>query len=397
MKLFIFIVLCFNSYLLFALTPEQIKSDALTQLSMFEKLDVEEQPTELYYQKWLDPDWKNTLKYTYKYNAGILSEYQSYLWESSDETWTPNSRSNYSYNGDGKVSEIISQSWKNNEWVNSNKILFSYDNGKVTLENSFLWDGNSWTDYDKTVKTYDGTSGNIIELIYSIKSEGNWVENSKTTFIYNSLNFLETETSYSKDEISGWLPISKKYYTYNSNNEIDKMVSSTFYGGNWTDEKRITFAYNALNKLATKMFEKNTSGVWIRQNFTIFNYDFKSRLYEKLSQVWLVNNWKNDNRELTFYEGDGVKYSNENCNIVMNNFPNPFANETELNCYMSFSSNVSIDIYDGSAKFVKNLFSGYLNEGNYKYSITNNELNAGVYFCRMQTEKGTKTIKLVVL
>jgi len=75
--------------------------------------------------------------------------------------------------------------------------------------------------------------------------------------------------------------------------------------------------------------------------------------------------------------------------------PNPTAESTFLSFTTASAGNVKIEVFDALGNKVTGGFSGTLAAGNHTEPVSLVNLPAGVYYARIQTEAGTKTIKLV--
>jgi hypothetical protein len=87
---------------------------------------------------------------------------------------------------------------------------------------------------------------------------------------------------------------------------------------------------------------------------------------------------------------------------LFQNHPNPFISNTWIDYSLPGPANVTINIYDIRGAFVCALYNGQQSAG--KYSVEWNGLNsagaavsAGVYFCRLQTENYSGTMKMFML
>ncbi|MBL7111672.1 MAG: DUF4185 domain-containing protein [Bacteroidales bacterium] len=96
------------------------------------------------------------------------------------------------------------------------------------------------------------------------------------------------------------------------------------------------------------------------------------------------------------------QYEYPNSFSVYQNYPNPFNIATTLRYYLLERRYVRITVYDILGRQVKNLFSGYQDEGN--YSIVWNAKNdlgtsvsSGVYLYQIQAGELTETRKMVLL
>lgn len=79
------------------------------------------------------------------------------------------------------------------------------------------------------------------------------------------------------------------------------------------------------------------------------------------------------------------------------NYPNPFNPVTKISYMVPKSSFVDLNIYDISGRLVKNLVSGNHAEGNYEVDFNGESLSSGIYFCRMNSENYSNSIKMILV
>ncbi len=78
-------------------------------------------------------------------------------------------------------------------------------------------------------------------------------------------------------------------------------------------------------------------------------------------------------------------------------YPNPFNPSTTIKYSISQSSNVQINIFNLLGQKVENLFDGYQNAGEYSVLWIASEMPSGVYFAKLNSEKNSKSIKMMLL
>ena len=78
-------------------------------------------------------------------------------------------------------------------------------------------------------------------------------------------------------------------------------------------------------------------------------------------------------------------------------YPNPTSNITNVSFDLTENTNVAIDLYDMSGRLVKAIPTQYLISGNNSITIETSEVNAGVYFANITTDKFSKTYRLVII
>lgn len=152
-------------------------------------------------------------EYTYD-GQGKVTEEREY--EQLGEAWFPTYKTSYNYDKDGNVSIAIEQEYEDAQWINFLKMEYTYSAGKLSkvLQSRWGWDGDFWSESDMEEYSYDN-AGNCIELLISDKYvyETEWRIDEKYVYEYNSNNdcVKETEYDYHNDE---WVIDGMIDYTY---------------------------------------------------------------------------------------------------------------------------------------------------------------------------------------
>ena len=77
-------------------------------------------------------------------------------------------------------------------------------------------------------------------------------------------------------------------------------------------------------------------------------------------------------------------------------YPNPFSTTTKIQYFIGSDSKVSFDLYDVLGREVESIDQGYRIAGSYTFVLSGKELASGAYLVRMNTDFGSKTLKIVV-
>ncbi|MCA0446744.1 MAG: T9SS type A sorting domain-containing protein [Bacteroidetes bacterium] len=79
------------------------------------------------------------------------------------------------------------------------------------------------------------------------------------------------------------------------------------------------------------------------------------------------------------------------------NYPNPFNPTTNLSISIPFSGSTELEIFNLLGQKVKTIHSGYLSAGIYDFQFDGSHLPSGVYFARLKSGTGEKTIRMVLM
>jgi len=86
----------------------------------------------------------------------------------------------------------------------------------------------------------------------------------------------------------------------------------------------------------------------------------------------------------------------QNINGV-NLFPNPVSQEATMNINLNEATEIIVNVYDITGKIVANVYNGSLNAGMNTLTVNVSSLQAGIYFTVINSDKGNRTLKMVVV
>ncbi len=79
------------------------------------------------------------------------------------------------------------------------------------------------------------------------------------------------------------------------------------------------------------------------------------------------------------------------------NYPNPFNPTTKINFDVARNSFVSVNIFDVSGKRIEKIAGSEMRAGKYEFTWNAENLPTGIYYCRMETENYSASVKLVLV
>ena len=75
-------------------------------------------------------------------------------------------------------------------------------------------------------------------------------------------------------------------------------------------------------------------------------------------------------------------------------FPNPFNPSIYFEIELNSRENVNISIYDMKGSKIDEIYSGFLNQGEYEFMWNANRYVSGIYMIKVETSYGMKTKKI---
>ena len=82
---------------------------------------------------------------------------------------------------------------------------------------------------------------------------------------------------------------------------------------------------------------------------------------------------------------------------LMQNYPNPFNPSTKIDLILSNSNEVSLKILNLLGQKIVTLYQGMLTVGNHSFTWDASNVSAGIYFCRLETNRYVVTKKLMLI
>lgn len=265
------------------------------------------------------------------------SIWENDAWEYYDSTYiTYSGDRGGTYFGDANYDEYITMTWNQNEFVNSLRILQTFDeNTRKVTTNSENWSGVDWVHTSEVKYTYD-EQGNTINFWYSLVGNAPLQD----VYTYNSSNQVLTELrqywidnqwqndnyyEYSYDAAGNM--ILRSYYKWNvfaneweiqgseelvydnSGNQIEYTKYNYFDGEKFPSLKELS-TYNSNNNTVTSTHLKYTDETWVNDYRTLYTYPNGSPYYDSYTnQDWEDGFWVDNYRVFYTYDTKNEYYS----------------------------------------------------------------------------------------
>ena len=212
-----------------------------------------------------------------------------------------------------------------------------------------------------------GMPDNVAMAIYIDKSRNKWVG----TYFGGAAKFNSAQNIWTAFDLADSLG-------FTGDNTVNDIIA---------DDSSAYFAYRmTLYRYTRTGFEIIPAGTP-----TAFEYD-------RYNNLWIGNL-----NGIAIYNPNGIVSVTKDEEMIpdsydiIQNYPNPFNIETKIKVTISKNTAVSLNIYDMNGRFIKQLTNARYNKGVYEFIFNGKNLASGFYFAVIQTEKGTKTHKIVLL
>lgn len=365
------------------------------------------------------------MDFTYNEN-NIISQYQMNI--NIDNVWYPNTKTNYTYDINGKLSLETTYFYDidSSDWFLSRRTEYIYNtNDLLSLSNTYIYEyDGSETLESKTEYTYDQNNNKTL-MQFESYSLGTLSYGLRSNYTYdNNLLIEEVMESYSTYTGSVWNFTNKQEYFYNTNNRLES-VKYYLYNNIWNLHNIDSMFYdNYFNQVHVKTYMYYDEEWLCRlRNEKILDYNYtqeqvlnpkKSPLNEEryfdnsthmLRKLVIAHNSNPSSQTTWTIDTNTYHYSLKNITLSLpDNFvydgydfvvyPNP-SNEDSYIILNGVESQIQISVYDIHSKLILRLIKKPIN-GKVEAKIDVSNLSKGVYMINFKDGKYSQTKKLIV-
>ena len=316
------------------------------------------------------------------------------------------SRTLYTYNSNGKVSTIISQSWTGSSWtpVTENVLSYNGSNQLQTNQHETWMSGGFVIDSAKTYY-YTASSGLLSNELDNYLLSGLPIYTNEYSYTYDSASHLmlsETTSYSSSGTITGFAPLSMVQYFYDSSGDLTAVENENYDGSSsiFVGSTLHTYSnFNSAKMPQTDLLQNwdsttSTGGSWDNIMQYTNTYNSYNQLTNKIGISWNAPTgiWEyavGDPQYNYFYE----TYSNvtavktvTNTNGDANIYPVPAQSLLHLDINWNAAQSAMITINDVQGRVVKMWDAP--SAAQYSTTISINDLASGVYFMLINGQQG---------
>jgi hypothetical protein len=344
-------------------------------------------------EDWVNGTWKITSQYSNTFDSnGNITKANIEIWNNLLGTMDKTVIT-YTLNANSTINYSITQIWSSdvNNWIDSQKTIYTYDGSKRILsEKMQMWMDPEWIDVSLTTNTYNA-NGLIINKL------------SKNGFFGAMNNFMQVNYSYNSDgtedqtviqiwdtQTGTWENQMRSTNTYDSSKKIISVLTENGEAGEWVKIMKSTLNYNPDGSVKESLGQDWVDGSWVDSFKEFQSYNTNGTVKEKLIMDWLPeqSKWENGSRWTYIYDAS----SNIEPQLAeadqLKVFPNPFSHFISIESSSLKVSNYLI--YNTSGQLVRTI-----EKGEPLSSINLAALKSGVYLLKVNTPESQKVIKLV--
>lgn len=285
--------------------------------------------------------------------SGSTSYYVLQVWNGT--AWVNSSRTDYSYNPQGYLTQEMFSRFEENAWVSYQQHLYNYD-GEMTVMTylrQMMYSPGIWTDFSYKNYIYD-EQGRLIERNEQRISDGVifWAE----LFTYDDNNRVSVRVRQGQkyDPVTRTYPLvnlNRQIYSYDRFGDLSEYLIENYTGGSWVlAGKSKYFRTLLLDKLVPVCYRGQTITVTVRIALRLLNYGAILGTCECIYPDGIPDGAKSG--------GNGIK-SGEPAITV---YPNPARSEITVLLPEESAGYNEISIYSQSGSLMQRSGSGSLPE-----------------------------------
>jgi len=310
--------------------------------------------------------------------------------------WIINAKTEYEYNASNQLSLKTKSYWDaiDGLWVPDIKDEFFYENGLLISDIHYDWQDEQWRANSKNEYSYRGDGKVSQKIVFDRFGLPDWLEEFKIDYIYDENGNKIQEIGYSFSGKDNWVEISKYEYSYDSDNNMNEYTTYNWQDNSWAESEKFTWEVNTnyiYEDLILPYFDNGEAliddGIHL---YPMGSYKtlFNNMLEGYQSFKWLNNSWTLISQSSFQYSQFLLGLEGLSKNII-NIFPIP-ASDYVVFEMDGFAQSMTVKLFDLNGKLC--LSEELKADGKISLSM----LNRGVYFYQVTTGNDVINGKLIL-
>ncbi len=189
--------------------------------------------------------------------------------------------------------------------------------------------------------------------------------------------FIGTENGVYKNNINGW----EKIDSYYNHGYVKKII--------YTGSNRMYTLGNGL--YVSDDFGKSLAHIKIDSDHFVWP-DYINIATANDETIYL-----SQGNYILISTDKSTKQSLPNSTYLLNNYPNPFNNQTTIEFYLSEPGETTLSIFDVTGRLVDTIFKRNIDAGFYKINWQPQDFSSGIYFYSLSNGKSNQAKKMILL
>jgi hypothetical protein len=352
-------------------------------------------------QKW-DGAWIDSTKLLTSYD-GIGRSLISTMQEWRDTGWQNMEKATYTYDDIEMTIEVVWQNWRNNsgwDWVDTLRTTSVLTDGLLSATTTEKWDGLQWVDVQKITYSYD--ANNMLTQILGQTWSGAWVNHDRTTMSYNA--FDQDTVDQAQTWTGSWANSTRTQHSYDGQGDPILNVRWTWGGAAYSKTYADTLKWHSGHFVEGVRYVVATDSL----DHTQYSYDVVYDLLLQEVYQYYDGGWVNVRKagyswqQVLVVGVDGESDQLPSSFGLSQNYPNPFNPTTVIRYSLSQRSRVNIAVFNILGQEVTTLVDETKPAGAYETTWDGTDrsgqrVSSGIYFYRVNAGDFRETRKMILL
>ncbi len=325
-----------------------------------------------------------------QWNVCRLDSIYNYTWDSTTQSWTPQSKILRTYSADRYLTNANVQYWNGSEYGEvSQKDTFSYDaNGNFVNDITQIWNGSDWLTI-QTILSYNANNHRISALSQNLNGSV-WEDEQQASYSYDANGYLIGQVTQTWNA-SQWQNSVKYTYTNNANGKPTNLLIQMWSNSQWVNYRQYTYTYDANNYgTISSAIKRWNDTEWLDDYYSTFTNNENGFPTEILTQRWNGSEYVNSGKQINYHYCTGTSGIETLLEKNVSVYPSPSNGNFTITSDISHSGTIEVYSITGAKVFVENVSS-----------LTKNEINfsaqaKGIYFVKVSNAESVWTQKVVI-
>lgn len=210
----------------------------------------------------------------------LISELTEYY---NGSEWVNQEKTDYSYDHENNLLNEAYYFWDSYDgkfqWIKSSTKTLTYNSNKKAITKLYKgYHVHIVTHQDRTLNTYN-SNGKIIQILEESYENLEWIKDSKLELFYDNETLSTALEYYWNDKTQVFDEATTRYtLTYNNNGTISTFNEQNWNGTEWVTDIKFLYAFDSNNKMISQIVQELENGIWINDQKEEYIYDVNGNL-----------------------------------------------------------------------------------------------------------------------
>lgn len=356
----------------------------------FELITLVEQwdPTEGEYVPFSRTDYQYA--YDTQTNESVVSEERMQRWH--NDTWVDDRRTTYEIGEDLTVTGWQIDLWFNSEWQPSERSMLVVEESQV-VQTTQQWDGAQWVNVDRVFFSYP----TLKQLFENLAEVGK--QTREIAALLFATHLLPTSERHFWEN-DAWTPLARHEILYDfATGKPLFVLHHSWDGAAWMTPTRLEFTYegDVLTKLTLESDEGGEN--WVAIVEETYEYDLQGKIVRLEQFIDLGEGLTGSIMQEYTWRHVTTSSEREEVPVALSlsaAYPNPFNPTTRIDYQLRDSGPIRLNVYDAVGRHVATLHEGVRAAGAHHALFDAAGLPSGLYQVRLEAE-GARASRLMTL